>query len=157
MHVKAMTAMEESVEYDKPVPVPDRVSDGFWTAAKAHVLAIQRCQYCSNFSHPPDVVCSKCQATEPSFTFEEVSGRGVIKTWTIVRDTFLPSFKAELPYIVVIVELEEQPGLRVLARLSDGADMPLALGARVQVGFDDVTVNVTLPHFKLVSAQRGRS
>src|SRR3954462_15824753 len=105
----------------KPLPVPDAHSEGYWKAAAEHVLAIQRCDHCGRYAHPPLVVCKACQSTRPAFHFEPVSGRGRIHTWTVMRDSFLPAFKPDVPYVVVVVELEEQKGLRVMANLKDGA------------------------------------
>ena len=134
----------------KPLPVPDGLSGGYWKAAAEHVLAIQRCSHCGHFAHPPAVVCASCQSTKPSFHFEPVSGRGRIHTWTVMRDSFLPSFKGDIPWVVLLVELEEQKGLQVMANLKDGAQADIQLGAAVEVVFDDVAPGVALPQFRLV-------
>ena len=131
----------------KPVPVPDPVSDGFWAAAASHVLAIQRCTDCGWYAYPPNVVCSNCLAPEPSFRYEPVSGRGRVTTWTVVHQAFLPGFAAEVPYTVAEVELEEQQGLRVVARLVGARPGDLAIGTMVEVAFDDVAAGITVPHF----------
>ncbi|HXC37451.1 MAG TPA: zinc ribbon domain-containing protein, partial [Burkholderiales bacterium] len=101
---------------EKPLPLPDAISQGFWDAASRHVLVIQRCGHCGTLAHPPRVVCANCLAPVPSWTFQPVSGRGRIRTWTVMRQSFLPGFKADVPYVIVEAELEEQKGLRVLAR-----------------------------------------
>jgi uncharacterized OB-fold protein len=66
-----------------------------------------------------------------------------------MHDAFLPAFRADVPYVVVDVELEEQPGLRVVGRLVDGADTPLRIGAAVETVFEDVAPGVAVPHFRL--------
>lgn len=136
--------------YTKPVPDPDERTEGYWNAARAHKLAFQRCQHCQHFSHPPTVVCPNCHSAEPSFEFEPVTGRGTLKTWTIMRDAFLPGFAEDLPYVVGVVEFPEQEGLRIVAKVLDGPDAPLKLGAPVDVVYEDVTPEVTLPQVKLV-------
>ena len=133
----------------KPVPVPDVVSEGFWRAAASHVLAIQRCSVCGWYSHPPDVVCVNCLSAERSFRYEPVCGRGRLRSWTVMRDAFLPGFKPEVPYVVADVELEEQLGLRMIGRLVDGADAALGLGAPVEVVFEDVAEGIAVPQFRL--------
>jgi hypothetical protein len=67
-----------------------------------------------------------------------------------MRDAFLPAFKADVPWVVVDVELAEQPGLSVIGRLVDGADADVQLGRPVRVVFDDVAEGVSLPEFELV-------
>jgi len=133
----------------KPLPVPDDRSRGYWEAAARHQLAIQRCCDCGHFAHPPAVICQACQSAVPSFRFEVVSGHGRIRTWTVMRDTFLPGFRDQVPYVIVVVELDGQPGLTVLANLKDGASAPIRLGDAVEVLFDDVADGRALPQFRL--------
>jgi uncharacterized OB-fold protein len=136
-------------EYAKPLPVPDAFSEEFWRAAKEHRLCLQRCRHCGTFSHPPEPLCANCLAPDAAFEFAPLSGRGRISTWTVMRDAFIPAFRPDIPWVIVVVELAEQPGLRVLARLVDGASAPLALGAEVEVVFEDVSGETTLPQFRL--------
>ncbi len=135
------------MSYAKPIPVPDERSAPFWSAARRHRLAIQRCQSCRAYAHPPEIVCPRCQHVE--FAFEEVSGRGRVKAWTIMRQPFAPGFGEEVPFVNAIVELEEQPWLNIMATLVDGADARIAYDDPVQVVFEDVTPEVTLPKFRL--------
>lgn len=136
----------------KPIPVPDPLSEGFWSAAAAHVLAIQRCTACGWYAYPPNVMCGNCLAPEPSFHYEPVSGRGRVTTWTVVHQAFLPGFAADVPYVVAEVELEEQEGLRMVARVGGARPGDVATGLPVVVAFDDVAAGVAVPHF--VPAER---
>jgi uncharacterized protein len=137
----------------KPVPVPDPESEGFWSAAAAHVLAIQRCTNCGWYAYPPNVACSNCLSPEPSFRYEPVSGRGRVTTWTVVHHAFLPGFAADVPYVVAEVELEEQEGLRIVARLVGGRPGDVAIGTAVEVAFDDVDAGIAVPHFVPAAGQ----
>ena len=58
----------------------------------------------------------------------------------------LPQFADLVPYSPVIVELEE--GVRMLSWLTDVEEGDLKLDLPVEVVFDDVTPEVTLPKFK---------
>ena len=49
---------------------------------------------------------------------------------------FLPAFTPDVPFVIVQVELEEQPGLRYLANLVDGPDVELRIGMPVEVVFE---------------------
>lgn len=133
----------------KPVPVPDGPSAGFWDATRAHVLAIARCARCSTFVHPPGIVCPSCLSTDPQFAFVPVSGRGTVRSWTVLRDSFLPGFRDDLPLVLVDVELDEQAELRLIGRLVDGHEAMLHLGDRVATVFDDVAPGVSVPAFAL--------
>jgi len=136
----------------KPVPVPDALSEAFWSAAASHVLAIQRCAHCGWYAYPPSVMCGTCLSPEPSFHYQPVSGRGRVTTWTVVHQAFLPGFAADVPYVVAEVELEEQAGLRMVTRLGGARPGDVAIGLPVEVAFDDVATGVAVPHF--VPAER---
>lgn len=131
----------------KPIPVPDELSQAFWESAAKHVLSLQKCGSCGWFSYPPRLVCTSCRADPPSFTWEPVSGRGRLKTWTVMRDAFLPGFVPDIPYIVADVELVEQPGLRLVARLADISEDELELDLDLAVCFDDVAEGISVAEF----------
>ena len=128
------------------LPVPDESSAPFWAAAAGHVLKLPRCGQCSAFTLPPDSACPHCKSIEPGYVYETVSGRGKVRTWTVVRHSFLQGF--ELPFVLVDVELDAQKDLRVVGRLLDGPQTPLAIGERVEVSFEDLAPGVAIPSFR---------
>ena len=128
----------------------DEQSSAFWDAAARHVLAVAKCTKCGQATLPPDVTCPHCLTTEPEFTFEPVSGRGHIRSWTIIRRSFLQGF--DLPFVLVDVELADVPGLRMIARLLDGPAAKLSLGLAVTAAFEDLTADCSVPAFRLESA-----
>jgi uncharacterized protein len=132
---------------NRPVPVPDEASTGFWIAAAAHHLVIARCARCGLLTHPPDSVCPHCGSTDPAFAFESVDGAGAIRSWTVMRQSFLPGF--DVPFVLVDVELLAQRDLRLIGRLVDGPDATLRLGAPVRVAFEDIAPDVAVPAFEL--------
>ena len=134
---------------DRLLPAPDEQSAPFWAATADHVLTVARCAVCGALTLPPDVTCPHCGTTEPGFEFVPVSGRGVVRSWTVVRQAFLPGFAADLPFVLVDVELAEQSELRLIGRLVDGVDAPLRVGAEVVVAFEDLAPGVALPAFEL--------
>jgi uncharacterized OB-fold protein len=74
-----------------------------------------------------------------------VSGRGVVHSFTVTHFP-LPGF--EPPFAVVLVELEEQQGLRMVSNLVDVAPDQVTIGMPVEVTFEKVADDVTLPLFK---------
>jgi uncharacterized OB-fold protein len=130
------------------VPVPDEQSAPFWRAAAGHVLSLARCSRCGAFSHPPDVVCPHCGSTDPGFVFTPVDGAGTVRSWTVMRQSFLPGFD-DVPFVLVDVELAAQPDLRLIGRLVDGTGAPLQAGASVELVFEDVAPGVAVPAFAL--------
>jgi uncharacterized protein len=133
----------------RPLPVPDEQSAPFWDAALDHVLTVARCSRCASFTHPPDVVCPNCHSTDPGFVFTPVSGRGTVRSWTVMRQSFLQGF--DVPFVLVDVELVEQADLRLIGRLLDGPDAPLKIGDAVCLAFEDIAPSVSVPAFTLES------
>ncbi|MBE3199977.1 OB-fold domain-containing protein [Frankia sp. CH37] len=131
------------------MPVPDDVSAPYWAAAARHVLAVARCSRCDAYAIPPDVVCPHCHSTAPDFVFQQVSGRGEIRSWTVMRQSFLPGFAADIPFVLVDVELVEQAGLRMIGRLLDGPGAAPSFGAPVRVAFEDLPHAAAVPAFVL--------
>jgi uncharacterized protein len=134
-------------EVGRPVPVPDEVSRPFWDAAAAHTLVLARCTQCTKFTHPPSTVCPHCGTTDPRFEFTAADGSGTVRSWTVMRQSFLPGFA--VPFVLVDVELSVQPDLRLIGRLVDGPVETLRLGAPVGVAFEDVAPGVAVPAFTL--------
>ena len=90
------------------MPVPDEQSAPYWQAAAEHVLR-RGAVLGVRSAHPsPGLVCPHCGSTEPEFDFTPVRGRGVGRSWTVVRQSFLPGFDGDVPFVLVDVELVEQ-------------------------------------------------
>jgi uncharacterized OB-fold protein len=134
-------------EIGRPVPAADEGTQAFWDAAAAHTLVLARCARCARLCHPPDGVCPHCGSTDPSFAFTAVGGEGVVRSWTVMRRSFLPGF--DTPFVLVDVELAVQPDLRLIGRLVDGPEATLRIGAAVRTVFEDVAVGVAVPAFAL--------
>lgn len=104
-----MTATASQLS-DAPLPVPDADSEGFWQSARDGRLAICRCSQCRKWQHPPLEHCRYCGAPT---AFEPVSGRGTVFSFIVVRQQTVPGHEA--PYVVALVELAEQPDIRLTA------------------------------------------
>jgi uncharacterized OB-fold protein len=113
----------------------------FWTGGAAGELRILRCGACRTWIHPPSPICPSCRSRE--LAPEAASGRGTLLTWTVNHHRWgaLP-----VPYVIAIVELDEQPGLRLLTNLVDVPEGRLRIGLRVAVRFEPVE-DVWLPLF----------
>jgi uncharacterized OB-fold protein len=113
------------------------------------VLALPRCTTCGKFVLPPPVVCPECGSTDPRYDTAPVDGGGTVRSWTVMRDSFLPGFVDDVPYLLVDVELDAQPDLRMIGRLVDGPDAPLRVGDHVTVTFDEIGEGFAVPAFAL--------
>lgn len=109
-----------------PVPIPDADSRGFWESATSGVLAISRCSECRRWQHPPPEACRHCAAPTG---FEPVSGAGTVFSFIVVRQPTVPGH--EVPYVVALVELDEQADLRVTGVVQAPTDR-VHIGMRVE-------------------------
>ena len=132
--------------YRKPVPVPDDLSRPFWDGARRHELVVLRCAACGCYVHHPRPSCPRCAGGELRPT--RVSGRGTLYSFTVSHYVGAPGFEDEVPYVIVIVELEEQVGLRIVGNLRDCPRDAVRVGMPLEVLWEDVTPEITLPQFR---------
>jgi uncharacterized OB-fold protein len=137
--------------YQKPVPVPDDATAGFWAAAQRHSLEFQRCDHCGNYAHPPVRFCQECHnLSGPSFTFTPITPRGTVLNWTVMHDAMVRGFQDEVPWVHAMVAFDDQPSLRFVSVIENGLTADLRIGAPVEVILRDVADGVTLPYFRLL-------
>ncbi len=130
--------------YSKPLPEPTLDSQPFWDALKKHRLELQKCGNCGKIRHYPRPVCDACSSMKVEWV--EASGKGKVYSWTVSHHPFHPGFKEDVPYILVTVELEE--GVRMISRLKDAEAEDMKIGMPVEVIYEDVTEEFTMPMFR---------
>ena len=128
----------------KPLPQITPEMAPFWEAARRHQLVVQRCGGCGTRRFPARDICSPCLSREADWA--PASGRGTIFSFAVMHQVYHPGFAAEVPYAVVVIALED--GGRVLSNLVDCPVHDVAVGMPVEVVFEDVTPEVTLPKFR---------
>jgi len=135
-------------EYRKPLPSTTWVeSKEYWEGCKNHELRIQRCKDCGAYRWYPRPMCHQCNSMNVEWV--KASGKGTVYIWTVVVHPTGAVWVDEVPYTVAIVELEE--GVRMLSNMVDCEPEELRVGMPVEVVFDDVTDQVTLPRFRPAS------
>jgi uncharacterized OB-fold protein len=130
------------MQNDIPLPMPTPDSKPYWEGLREGRLLIQKCGRCGKLRHYPRPVCDACFAMEVEWI--EASGRGTVHSWTQTHHAFLPKFAADLPYVLVTVDLEE--GVRMIARLRHGSDT-IEIGALVDCAFENYNDDWTFPIF----------
>lgn len=133
-------------QLDKPLPGITEDSEPYWEGTRHGELRAQRCADCGHLRFPPAILCPKCLSERGEW--QRLSGRGTIYTYIIVHRPQHPAFFADAPYNVAIVELEE--GLRMHTNIVEGANEELHVGMPVEVVFEKVDDEVTLPKFRPV-------
>lgn len=78
----------------------------FWDGVDRSELWMQRCDDCGKYVYFPRVYCPYDMGT---LSYEKVSGRGKILTYSIVKRTQDPSYSHLTPYVAAIIQLDEGP------------------------------------------------
>jgi hypothetical protein len=116
----------------------------YWEAARRHELVVQRCRGCGTHRFPARDLCSRCLSRETDWT--AVAGRGTLFSYAIMHQVYHPWFADRVPYVVAVIELAE--GARVVSNVIDCPLEDVRVGMPVEVVFEDVTSEVTLPKFR---------
>jgi hypothetical protein len=116
----------------------------YWDGCAGGELRLQTCAACGRFRFPDAPVCPNCLS--PRYAWRVASGRGVLWSWIVMHQNYLPAFADELPYLVAFVRLDEGPYL--ISTLLDPPDN-LRCDQPVEVVFDRVGER-TLPKFRVI-------
>ncbi len=133
-----------------PVPGRTDLTGFYWDAVDAHRLELLRCPACGHFVHYPRRVCNQCLSTD--LKPEVISGRGTLYSYCEVMQASHPYFAARLPYFIGVIDIEEEPGVRIPTGLVDCTADDLRCGISVEVVFRDLTPTLTLPYFRPAGA-----
>jgi uncharacterized protein len=126
------------------IPAPIGLNAEFYALAAHGTLHFQRCEKCGTWRHPPRFRCAGCGSER--WVWQPSTGRGRIFTWTVTHQVVDPAFAAEVPYAVVVAEMDE--GVRVVGTTLGIEPADLALDAPVTVVLEVVAPEVALMHFE---------
>ena len=133
--------------YAKPIPTIDEENKPFWAAAKKHELSMQKCLKCGQFYFPISAMCPHCQNW--GFEWVKLSGKGEVYSFIVVRRATNPAFAKDIPYVIAIILTKE--GTRMISHVVGCKPEDVRIGMPVEVVFEDVSPEVSLPKFKPVA------
>ena len=113
------------------LPVIDDENRFFWTSGADGTLRFLRCQQCRLWLHPPGPRCPACLGKD--LAPEAVSGRGEVFSFTVNHQ---PWDGGTEPYVIALVALPEQEGLRLTTNIVGCAIEDVSIGMAVQVVFE---------------------
>ena len=133
------------------LPHLDELNEFFWTSGADGQLRMLHCASCSYVIHPPAPYCPTCGSTttEPRV----VSGHGSVYSYTV---NVQPWDGVGDVYVVALVELDEQPDVRLMTNLVDVLPEDARIGMPVEVVFEERAgdPSVYLPLFRPVAEDR---
>jgi len=124
-------------------PQMNRDTEFFWQGTRTGELRVQRCSSCGALRHPPGPACPECH--EFGASYDVVSGRGTVFSYVVHRHPPVPG--KELPILLVLVELDE--GVRMVGELLDADPEDVKVGAPVEVAWNRVDDELTIPAWRL--------
>ena len=134
----------------RPVPIPDPVTQFYWDNAKEGRLTVQGFEGIDILQHPPSPV-PEVRGGPPDTVGEpvavEVSGRGTLFAFTILRQPFHPGFVDAVPMIIGLTELDDAPGVRILTNIVEADPEELRCGLPMEVVFEQ-REEFALPQFR---------
>ncbi len=114
-------------------PVVDTFSATWWGALRERRLLVRRCNACAISHFPPRRGCPRCWSDDVAW--HEVSGRGTLYSFSVVRENDLPAFRDAVPYVVAVVELAEGP--RLMSTIVDSPPASVVVDCPVEVVYVD--------------------
>jgi uncharacterized OB-fold protein len=129
----------------QPSRVLPRVNDQnrhYWTGGADGELRISRCQSCRFWIHPPIAVCPNCLGRD--IAPEATSGHGTVATFTVNHQPWYPNL--DPPYVIAMVELDDQPSVRITTNIVGCPVEDVHIGMDVQVVFEQYD-DVWIPFF----------
>lgn len=113
----------------KPLPTPSHGTRWFWEACDKEKFLIQRCTDCSSIWFYPSPICPNCSSD--NWTTVEADGTGIVESFTVVHHAPSDAFRADVPYIIALVELVE--GVRVMGNIVDCGPGEVGIGDDVEL------------------------
>jgi uncharacterized OB-fold protein len=135
---------------DKPFRLLPRVTaanEHFWRSGREGELRFLRCMPCGTWIHPPSPRCPGCLSKDVAP--QAVAGLGTVHSYTLNHQPWVPS--PDHPYVIAVVELDEQPGLRLMTNVIHCPAESVHIGQRVRVVFENHGDDVWFPLFEPVS------
>ena len=144
----SLRPMTEAADVARPfrvLPAVTPENEHFWTGGAQGALRFLRCTNaaCRAWVHPPAPVCPVCLGR--SLVPEAVSGHATVHSFTVNWQAWYPGF--DPPYVVAIVELPEQAGLRLTTNIVGCAPDAVTIGMAVHVRFEAYD-SIWLPLFE---------
>ena len=132
-----------------PYPIAEYGAEPYWEACNEERLSMQRCEACSRLRWHPSPRCGDCGSAD--YAWDTLTGLGKINTWTVVTHPVHPAAIEKVPYVVVVVDLDDQPGLLMVSNLVDCDPNNIRFEQRVQVAYIAHPSGQKIPVFREIA------
>ena len=139
-----MTMRRAGPPPSRPLLGVDEDTKPFWDFCKQHELRVHKCLNCGKLHYPVSPICPHCLGMD--YEWAKLSGKGEVYSFIVVRRRYHPAFASDIPYAVAIILTEE--GIHLLSNVVGVTPDAISIGMPVEVFFDDVDPEFSLPKFK---------
>jgi uncharacterized OB-fold protein len=126
-------------------------AEEFFAGGVRGELRVQRCSRCGKHHHYPRMLCPHCGSD--ALEWITASGKGEVHSFTVVRQHGIPPFNEQVPYVVALVDLDEE-GARFIAQLPTVSPEDARIGMRVRAVFRPASDRVAFVDFEPDGADR---
>jgi uncharacterized OB-fold protein len=132
-----MTVLDPApAPYLKPLPEVRPENKPFFDALREHRFVVPRCDDCGDYNWVPYPACRSCLSENQTWT--EVSGQATVYTYTVCHRG-PGAFNADVPYVIALGELTEQPRpCLVLGNLVGTPIEDIRVGMPIEVAYQDI-------------------
>lgn len=123
-----------------------RIDATWWAGVENGKILFQRCGRCAAPNFYPRLACVQCMSVD--LDWQEASGQGTIYAWTRVHRAPSKEHAAQVPYTVILADMDE--GFRLMAKLREGAVQDATVGARIRACFEAMEDGRHVPCFELL-------
>ncbi len=129
--------------------VPDELTKGFWDAANEGRLVMQNCSACNRLQNPPTPTCSQCGSGD-NLGWKEMSGKGKIYNYGVVYDCPVRLLQDVQPFNLVVITLDDDPGIQMYSHLPGTPVDEVPVGASVEVLFEETANGQKVPEWRVL-------
>lgn len=134
----------------KNFPIPTVETEKYWQGCHNHELLIQQCTNCGHHQFYPRIMCTQCMSDRVEWV--QASGKGKVKSYTIMHRAISSAYKAEAPYVIAIIELDEGPTM--MSNVVSCDPQSVFIGMEVDVVFEDWSEEISVPKFSPARQER---
>ena len=128
----------------------DELTKGFWDAANEERLVMQNCSACNRLQNPPTPTCSQCGSGD-NLEWKQMSGKGKIYNYGVVYDCPVRLLQDEQPFNLVVITLDDDPGIQMYSHLPGTPVDDVPVGASVEVLFETTANGQKVPEWRVAS------
>jgi len=130
--------------------VPDELTKPHFDAANEGRLEMQNCSACNRLQNPPMPTCSQCKSAD-NLEWKVMSGKGKIYNYGVVYDCPVRLLQEDQPFDLVVITLDDAPGIQMYSHLPGTPVDDVPVGAAVEVIFEETANGQKVPEWRVVA------